>query len=210
MYALWLASKKGHEITDIVAMIPKKENSWMFHRPNPQIIELLAEATQLPLIKGSTSGIKGRELGDLKSTLEGLSIEGVVSGAVASNYQKNRIERICDILGISCLTPLWKKDPVSLLQKMLDERFKIIITSVSAQGFEKEWLGRKIDEKCLEALKTLKERFGINLAGEGGEYETLVLDAPLFKKKILPIETERIWRENRGHLKIKEVKLVPK
>ncbi|KXB06354.1 hypothetical protein AKJ53_00610 [candidate division MSBL1 archaeon SCGC-AAA382F02] len=206
-YALWLASKEGHEITKIVSMIPQRADSWMFHQPHSEVMELFAEASNIPLLKGETLGIKEKELEDLKNLLEGLSVDGVVSGALASNYQKTRIDKICEELDLISINPIWQKNPSKLLADMIKEEFEIIITSVSAEGFEKEWLGRKIDRECLEDLKSLKEKFGIHITGEGGEYETLVLDAPYFEKRIVPVETDRVWKGDRGYLKIKEFEL---
>ncbi len=209
-YALWLALKENNEIENIIAMYPKREDSWMFHKPNPEILHLFAEATSINLIEGKTEGEKEEELEDLKSLLRGLSIDGVVSGAVASKYQKNRIGEICKELGLSLLTPLWNLRPIKLLQEMVEKDFEIIITSVSAKGFTKEWLGRRIDERCIEDLKNLRTKHGVNPIGEGGEYETLVLDAPFFKKKIIVGETSSSWRNNRGSLKIEEAELARK
>lgn len=209
-YAHWLASKNGHSIEKLVSMIPKREDSWMFHRPNPKIIDLYSNASGIPVIKKHTVGNKEEELEDLEKILENLTIDGIVNGAVASNYQKKRIEKICKELEISSLTPLWEKEPYKLLESMMKENFEIIITSISAKGLEKEWLGRKIDKKCLEELKELNQKFGIHITGEGGEYETLVLDTPFFEKKINPIETETKWDGMRGKMKIKKAELVEK
>jgi uncharacterized protein (TIGR00290 family) len=93
---------------------------------------------------------------------------------------------------------------------MLDAGFEIIVTSVSAQGFDETWLGRKLDEEALQDLIKLNQRYGINLSGEGGEYESLVLDAPFFRKRIEPLEVERIWRGDSGHLLVKKAELVDK
>lgn len=206
-YALWLASQGNNQIENIIVMYPKKEDSWMFHKPNPKILNLFAEASGLTLIEGKTKGEKEKELEDLKDLLKGLSIDGVVSGAVASEYQKNRVEKICEELGLSLLTPLWGRNPIKLLQEMVESKFEIVITSVSAKGFTEKWLGRKIDEKCIEELKNLQDKFGVNPVGEGGEYETLVLDAPFFERKIVIKGTSSNWRNDRGSLKILEAEL---
>lgn len=209
-YAHWLVSKNGHKIAKLVAIIPKREDSWMFHYTNPKIMDLYSEAAGIPIVKKHTTGEKEKELEDLKKVLEKLSIDGVVSGAVASNYQKNRIEKICEELEITSLTPLWKKDPYKLLKNMIGEGFKIIITSISAKGLEKEWLGREITKKSLEELKTLNQKHGIHITGEGGEYETLVLDTPFFEKKINLTKTEKTWNGLRGKMRIKQAELVKK
>jgi uncharacterized protein (TIGR00290 family) len=93
---------------------------------------------------------------------------------------------------------------------MISTGFEAIITSVAAQGFHEGWLGRKIDETCLEDLEGLSKRFGINMAGEGGEYESLVLDAPLFKSKIEVVEAEKVWRGTSGCYLIKKARLTRK
>jgi len=208
--ALWLAQQRGHEIAHVVAMIPKREDSWMFHYPNIELIDLFAECAGLPLIKTETSGEREQELEDLKRVVNELDIEGVVSGVIASNYQKSRIDRICEEFNLKSIAPLWGREPIELLSEMLNARFDILITSVAAQGFDESWLGRKIDEGCLEDLKRLHAKFKINISAEGGEYESLVLDAPFFKKRIEVVEAERIWRGTNGYLLIKHAKLVEK
>jgi len=201
-YALWLAMKDGHEIARIVAMIPKREDSWMFHYPNIHLVDLFAECAEMPLTKSETSGVKEEELEDLRETLSGIEVEGIVSGAIASAYQKSRIEQICKELGLTSITPLWERDPLELLRETLAEGFKTVITSVSAEGLDEDWLGREIDEDCIEDLAELRDKFGINPAGEGGEYETLVLDAPFFKKRIEILEERQEWRGDSGYLLI--------
>ena len=210
VYALWLALKKGHEVAKIVAIIPRREDSWMFHFPNIRLVDLFAECVDIPLTKAETSGVKEEELEDLKRVLGELEVEGVVSGAIASTYQKNRIDGICRELGLKSLTPLWGREPAELLRELIHAGFEILITSVAAEGFNESWLGRKIDEECIEDLKKLHEKFKINISAEGGEYETLVLDAPFFKKRIELVEVERIWRVDSGYLLVKEARLAEK
>jgi predicted ATP pyrophosphatase (TIGR00289 family) len=209
-FALWLAVDQGHKIDKLVAMIPKREDSWMFHRPNIHLIDLFAECAGLPLMKVETSGEREKELEDLERALRKLDVEGVLSGAIASNYQKSRIDRICDKLRLMHLAPLWGRDSTELLCEMVGAGFEAVITSVAAEGFNENWLGRKIDEKCVEDLVKLHEKFRINVCGEGGEYESLVLDAPFFKKRIEVIEAENIWRGTNGYLLIKQAELVEK
>lgn len=209
-YALWLAIQRGHEVAYIVAMIPRREDSWMFHFPNIKLIDLFAECAGFHLVKAETSGERGQELVDLKHVLQGLDVEGIVSGAIASNYQKGHVDKICEELGLVSLAPLWGREPVELIREMLRAGFKIIITSVAAQGLDSGWLGRNLDEKALEELVKLREKYRVNPSGEGGEYESLVLDAPFFKSKIEVLEAEKIWRGTSGHYLIKRAGLVGK
>jgi predicted ATP pyrophosphatase (TIGR00289 family) len=205
--ALHRALSKGYEVAFLACMIPAKEDSYMFHYPNIHLIDLFAEAVEIPLVKAETSGIKELEVEDLKRLIEKLDVEGLVSGAIASTYQKTRIEQICRQLNLECITPLWQESPQKILREILDLKFEVIITGVYAYGFNAEWLGRKIDEETVKALIKLNKEYGVSLVGEGGEYETLVLDTPFFNKKIKIVEAEKIWKKERGYLLVKKARL---
>jgi diphthine-ammonia ligase len=208
--ALYQAQKMGHNIEFLVTLIPKRADSWMFHFPNIRLTEHFSKAVEIPMVNAETSGIKEKELEDLKKLLGSLDVEGVVSGAVASVYQKERIVRICQELNLKSVTPLWHQDPLSLLREIIDLKFHVIIVGVYAYGFDKSWLGIEINYTTLEKLVELHEKYGISLVGEGGEYETLVLDAPFFKKRIQIVQSEIDYEEHCGVLNIKEARLVDK
>lgn len=199
-----------YEVKFLVAMIPQRDDSWMFHYPNIHLTDLFARAAAIPLVKGETEGVKEEELEDLKRVLATLDIEGVVSGAVASQYQKQRIEKVCREIGLNSIAPLWKEASIKLLEELVDLEFKAIITGVYARGFNENWLGRQIDTDTIDALIDLNRKHHISLIGEGGEYETLVLDAPFFKKKIDLVETKIIWEGQSGWLRVKKARLIEK
>lgn len=205
--ALHRALSKGYEVAFLACMIPAREDSYMFHYPNIHLIDLFAEAIGIPLVKAETSGVKELEVKDLKLLIGKLDVEGVISGAIASTYQKTRIEQICKQLKLKCITPLWQENPQNIIREILDLKFEVIITGVYAYGFSAEWLGRKIDEDAVKALIELNRQYGVSLVGEGGEYETLVLDAPFFKKKITIVEAEKIWEKQSGYLIVRKAKL---
>lgn len=205
--ALQRALSNGYEVAFLTCMIPAREDSYMFHYPNIHLIDLFAEAVEIPLVKAETSGIKELEVEDLKHLIEKLDVEGLVSGAIASTYQKTRIEQICKQLKLKCITPLWQENPQKILIEILDLKFEVIITGVYAYGFSVEWLGRKIDEDTVKALIELNRQYGVSIVGEGGEYETLVLNAPFFKRKITIVEAERIWKNQRGYFLVKKARL---
>lgn len=208
--ALYHVLEERHDVAYLVSMIPLREDSWMFHYPNIRIAELFAEAVNIPLIKAETSGIKEEEVEDLKHLIKKLDIGGVVSGGIASNYQKTKVDDICRQLKLQCITPLWHKDPLEILSEILNLGFEVIITGVYAYGFDKQWLGRKIDAETVQDLIRLNEQHGISLVGEGGEYETLVLDAAFFKKRIKIIEAEKVWKGQSGCFLVSEAELEEK
>jgi diphthine-ammonia ligase len=208
--ALYRAQKMGHNVEVLATMIPKRDDSYMFHFPNIHLTDYISRALEIPLVKAETSGIKEKELDDLKKLLASLDVDGVVTGAVLSAYQKERIERICDELGIKSVAPLWHQDPLEIMRELIDLKFKVIIVGVYAYGLDQTWLGREINPETLEKLVELHEKFQISLVGEGGEYESLVLDAPIFKKRIEIVEAETNYANNSGVFVIKEAKIVNK
>jgi diphthine-ammonia ligase len=208
--ALYHVLNEDYDVRCLATMIPQREDSWMFHYPNIRLVDLFAEAVELPLVKAETSGVKEEEVEDLKRLIEALDVEGIVSGAIASNYQKTRLERICKQLKLKCIAPLWHRNPLDVLKEILDLKFEVIITGVYAYGFSSEWLGRRIDEGAVADLMELNRRYGVSLVGEGGEYETLVLDAPFFKRRIETVEAEKIWKNQNGYFQIVKAELKSK
>ena len=208
--ALYRAQNMGHSIEVLATMIPKRSDSYMFHFANIHLTEHISRALEIPLVTAETAGIKEKELDDLKKLLLSLDVDGIVSGAIMSSYQKERIGNICEELGIKSVTPLWHQDPLDIMNELIDLKFKVIIIGVYAYGLDQTWLGREINPETLEKLVELNEKYQISLVGEGGEYESLVLDAPIFKKRIKIVEAEINYEDNSGVLAVKEAKLVDK
>jgi ABC transporter with metal-binding/Fe-S-binding domain ATP-binding protein len=206
-YAIYKALQEGHFVTDLVTIKPANEDSYMFHSANIHLTSLISEACGIPLTSQVSSGEKEKELDDLKKALTPLKVEGIAVGAIESEYQASRVRRICDELGLVMYAPLWHKDPESLLFEMI-ECMDIIMVKVAAGGMDESWLGRHFDKKMIADLKELNRKFRVHLAGEGGEYETLVLNARYYSKKIKLIKTEKMWMGDHGMLKVIEAELV--
>jgi len=187
----------------------------MFHTPTIELVNLQARAMEIPLVMCKTKGEKEMELTDLKKALlqakQKYKIEGIVTGALFSTYQRDRIEKVCDEVGLKIFSPLWHKPQELEMHELLDGGFEFIFTGIAADGLDKSWLNRVINWDDLEKLKKLREKQGMNVAGEGGEFESLVLDCPLFKKKLV-IEEAEIKEESKNvaRLLVKKAKLVDK
>jgi uncharacterized protein (TIGR00290 family) len=126
-----------------------------------------------------------------------LDIDGLVVGALRSDYQKTRIELMCERIGIRSFCPLWHKDERDHMSSLLSHGFKVVFTSVSCEGMDRRWLGLELDEESLESLRVLANEYRFNLDGEGGEFETIVTDAPHFSKAIA-INGKSTWRGSGG------------
>jgi asparagine synthase (glutamine-hydrolysing) len=151
-------------------------------------VKLQSESTGIPLIVGKTKGEKEVELEDLKRIIkdakEKYHLDGIITGALFSTYQRDRIERICDSLSLKIFSPLWHINQETEMREIIDAGFEFIMTRVAAEGLDRSWLGRIITHKDVDRLAALNRKLGLNIAGEGGEFETLVLDGPIFTKSI--------------------------
>jgi diphthine-ammonia ligase len=211
--ACYEAIKNGDMIAYLLSVESENDESYMFHIPNIHLTDLISEAIGIPLIKTKTEGIKEKELDDLKNSLLMLKekgVEAIYTGALFSVYQKSRIDRICKELDLKSIAPLWQVDEEEYMRRIVDLGFEIIISGVFAYGLDESWLGRKIDNKAIDELKLIKEKYGINIAFEGGEAETLAIDGPIFKKRIQIEESEKIWNIDNGVYNVKKASLVEK
>ncbi|KAK2968296.1 hypothetical protein RJ640_016228 [Escallonia rubra] len=120
------------------------------------------------------------------------AITAVSSGAIASDYQRLRVESVCSRLGLVSLAYLWKQDQSFLLQEMIKTGISAIFVKVAAIGLDpSKHLGKELSYLKPHLVK-LKELYGINVCGEGGEYETLTLDCPLFENARIVLDEFQI------------------
>ncbi|MFB6209240.1 MAG: diphthine--ammonia ligase [Candidatus Nanohaloarchaea archaeon] len=180
LYRMW---RRNNQISCLLTLRSENEDSYMFDsKKSKSAIENQADKLGLPLIVRETEGVKEEELEDLREGLrravEEYSVEGVVAGALASTYQRDRVDRVADELGLKVFTPLWSEDQENYMKWLVNEGFKIEITDVTARGLNESWVGRKLDEESVEELIELSREYGFNPAGEGGEYETRVVGFP--------------------------------
>ena len=211
-YAIYDAKKSGHTIEVLLTILPKSDESHLLHFPNilqtkiqsksmdiPQIIEYLAD------LEPDIEELKLNEL--IKAAKKTFDFEGIVHGGILSAYQKNKFETLCQKNDLKLISPLWEKNDLLYMKELLDNNFNFIISSVSSDGLDNSWLGRKIGYPELQELEHLSKKFHFNLNFEGGEAETFVINCPLFKNEIKIIKSNKIWDGVRGRFEIVEAEL---
>ncbi|MDD1685693.1 diphthine--ammonia ligase [Methanoregula sp.] len=183
------AIDSGKDVEYLVTARPKNRDSYMFHSANLDVVPVIAKVAGKKYVEIPTEGNKEEELADLEAGLAALDIEGVIAGAVASEYQAERVRKITDNLGLELFTPLWHMDTGLLLEEValrLDAR--IIVTA--AEGLDASFLGARFDEALIHRLKRVAATRRINLAGEGGEYESITLNAPFYSRPITYVSAQ--------------------
>ncbi|MEC7708905.1 MAG: diphthine--ammonia ligase [Candidatus Thermoplasmatota archaeon] len=233
-YAAWWAGLQGWDVVAMVTVLVRGEDSMMFQLQNSWIAGLQASSIGTAWKPVFSNGEEEVEIDDLEMALCGkepaptlldkmwpkgvevpdnleihngpLEIDGIVVGALRSDYQKTRIERMCERLGVRSFCPLWHKSQIDHMESLVRHGFEVIFTSVSTEGMGEKWLGRKLDDDSLMLLKEASGEFRFNLDGEGGEFETIVTDAPHMKRRIL-MDGKALWSGSRGVLELTSCRL---
>ena len=194
--------------------MPESSESYLFHYPNIAWTDLQSQSLGVPIVKTKLKTVGESEVQELakaiKKAKEKHFFEGIVTGGLASRYQKDRIEAVCNEAGLKAISPSWMTNPEEYMQNIIKSGFKVMIVGVAAEGLDINWLGRIINEGMIKELKELNSRFDININFEGGEAETYTLDSPIFKKRIEVQQMKKYWFNNYGFLEIKAAKLVDK
>lgn len=201
--AWWWATCRGWEISHIVTVKVRGDDSHMFQIPGIEISKVQANITGVPYHEVTVTGKENLEVNELKQQIAELQIDGLVVGALRSDYQKSRLERMTEELGLRLWTPLWHQSGEHHVRQMIENSFSIMISSVSCDGLDDSWLGRILTLNDFEQLKGLSEKYRFHIDGEGGEYETIVLDGPHLLQKI-DVTYEQHWDGRRGSIKILE------
>ncbi len=207
---MYLAEQMGQEVPCLVSDMPKGDDSWIFHVPNLKLIPLMAEAMGKMMVAAASDGTEEGDVAGLRRALEGLDVDGVVTGAVWSDYQWDRINMVCGDLGLKVLSPLWRKDQDLVMDEFLASGIRAIIVGCYAEGLGEEWLGREIDAEAVAELKKIRGRTGISILGEGGEYESMTIDSPMHSLSLSVDLAEKDWSSKGGTLRVREASLAPR
>ena len=211
--AVYAALEAKEDVKYLLSMKSKNDESYMFHVPNIHVTDLLSEALDIPIMSVETDGVKEEELEDLKAAfldLKDLGVEAIYTGALYSVYQKSRIEKLGDEVGLKIISPYWHVDELEYMRKIVSLGFKIMICGVAAWGLDESWLGRIIDDDTIDELVRLNEKYHVDIAFEGGEAETLVIDGPIFKKRIEILKYKKEWHLDSGVFVIEDAVLKEK
>ena len=211
-FAIYDAKKHGHSIQVLLTIFPKSDESHLLHHPNISQTKFQSKSMKIPQIINFTtkneSDNEELELDNLiKAAKKTFEIEGIVHGGIKSEYQKNKFEMLCKKNDLLLISPIWQKDASLYMKELLENKFEFIISSVSTDGLDESWLGKKIGLSEFYELEKLSSKFQFNLNFEGGEAETFVINCPLFEKSIKITNSNKIWDGVRGRFEIVEAKL---
>ncbi len=212
--AVFYALKHGWNVTALIAVKPKNTEAYLYHYPAVEWTRLSAEALGIPLIYiNSVKTGPEEEAAELEEAFSRLNIGSILLGGVGlQKTQIREIRKTAEKFGIEVLVPYEKYTSEQLLMEELESGMDIIIADVAADGLGQEWIGKRLDRKSFVELKALSAKFGFDLLGEGGHYNTFVTDGPLFRKRIKFLEVSKVWdpKTASGYMEVRSAVLVDK
>ncbi len=194
LYAAYLAESQGRPVDELLTIVPSDPDAWMFHTPNLDWVGLQARAWGKPHRTVPVDGTgESAELAALKKALRGKS-GWIVAGAIASSFQWARLLRVAEEVGRPVYAPLWRVDERRVVREEIDAGLDARLVRLAAEPLPDEWLGRRLDGALLAELEhRSRTQRRLSVAGEGGEFETLVVDAPFFRARIA-VDRHRVER----------------
>ena len=187
MLALHETVKDGHEPTALLVMYRQEAGRSWVHGIEPKLLAAIGEALEIPLIccdAKSETYDEDMERG-LRQARE-LGAQACVFGDIDTPGHREWDEARCSAVVMDAILPLWKTDRVDAVRKTLDLGYKCLIKCVRNDILPESWLGQPLSHSHVEQMLSQ----GVDACGENGEYHTVVVDGPLFRR---PVTTE-----NRG------------
>lgn len=189
--ACYKAMLEGCNVSGLVNFISREYKRVNFHGTEAKLIQLQARAIGISLLQKETT--KDEYEQEFKEAIRSLipdDIKGMIFGDIYLEENKSWVERVCSEVGIEVVEPLWGKSSEEILSDFIDAGFEAVIVSAQSKFVGEEWIGRQVDKDFMEYLKDKN----IDVCGENGEYHTLVINGPIFDKRIEIIEGRTINR----------------
>jgi len=192
--ACYKAMQAGYQVKYLLNFISRESKRGCFHGIESQLMQLQADLIGIPLVQKETTADMQKYEEEFKEAVLELKTQGIekmVFGDIFLLDQVNWVERVCQEIGISPVEPLWNRHPEDIVEEFINCGFKAIIVSCQAAKLDKEFIGRYIDKDLIGEFK----KRGVCPCGENGEFHTLVVDGPIFKRKIEILESEPVFKE---------------
>jgi uncharacterized protein (TIGR00290 family) len=204
--ALYRAIRDGMEVRCLANMVSEDGQRSRSHGVRAEVIKKQAEALGIPIVQRRTADDNYEAVFvEMLKEFKRDGIEGGIFGDIDFQPHREWVEKVCQAAGLTAHLPLWNEDQSKLLQEFIDAGFNAVVITVKTGLLKKELLGRVIDSAFPAYLAGLDR--GITVCGEAGEYHTLVVDGPIFKKRLDIMRSEVVSRGEHHFLEILETRL---
>jgi diphthine-ammonia ligase len=211
--AIEYCKKRGWDIKYLLSVKPSRRDCYLFHFATVEHTPETAEAMGFPhILLGCDVSDPKLEAQIVKEAVEKNPVDAVVLGGVG--LQETQIKSVRDALfdlGIEVFATHKDQNEEQIMEHLINSGYEVIFTEIAAEGFEESWLGKKLTHESLAKLKEICNKYSMSLTGEGGMFNTLTVDGPIFDKKLVIEKSEKVMEsELSGYLKVLSCKLVNK
>lgn len=192
--AYYKAIKQGHCINYLLNFISRESKRGCFHGIESGLMQAQAQSMGVPLIQKEVTADMQKyehEFKEAVTELKATGINAMVFGDIYLLDHMNWVERVCKDLGVTPVEPLWNIPASEIIEEFVNLGFKAVIVSCKADVLGRDFIGRCLDKEIIDEFK----KRNVCPCGENGEFHTLVVDGPIFKRKIEILESEPILKD---------------
>ena len=207
------ALEKKWNIKYLISVKPNRTDCYLFHFATVEQTKNMVDILGIKQVYAACSDADPqKEAIIVKEIVEQHPVDSVILGGIG--LQETQINSIRDALfplGVDVFATHVGHDHVKLMKEMLIKGYDIIITEVAADGLGMKWLGERLTLDNLEDFVKTAEKYGFHPGGEGGSYNTLVVDGPIFSKRLEILSFDKVMEgEFNGYIEVKESKVIDK
>ena len=215
-FAIQHAREKGWNIKYLISVKPTRKDCFLFHFATVEQTKDLAKMLGIPhfYVKCSVADpVKEAEI--VKDVVEKsqkkLKVDAVVLGGTGlQETQLKSIQNALRALKVDAFAAHSGEDHDLIMEQMLQNGYEIMITQIASDGL-KDWLGKKITKDNFAQLRKDSVKYGFHIGFEGGYADTLVLDCPLFTKRMAVEGMSVVFDDNYcGHVVVNKYRMEDK
>ena len=109
-----------------------------------------------------------------------MGAEAVCFGDIDLEQNRQWEEDRCKAVGMLPFFPLWQQGREDIVRELIRLGYQCLIKSINRTVLPMELLGKLLDDASVSMMKPA----GIDICGENGEYHTLAVDGPVFRKPL--------------------------
>jgi diphthine-ammonia ligase len=178
------AERLGYKVDCLVTFAWSQE-TFLAHPLN--FITLQAEALERPHYTLDVAEPFDQGYEDALSLLkERHGIDVLITGDIGevAGHDPNWLVERSAHCNVEVIRPLWHISGIRLLNRLLELGFRVVFSCVKMPWFTDEWLGKELSATTIQQLIEIDQRIGLDICGEQGEYHTLAIYGPQFRKRI--------------------------
>jgi len=205
--ACHLAAANGLRVDYLLNMVTEDGKQSWSHGMATEWLRMQSEAIGIPLVQQRTTSAEYEAT--FKNTLVDMNRDGIAAGVFGDiDFGPHRewIDKVCAASGMTPHLPLWGMDQNEILKSFINLGFETIVVATRADVLDEKWLGRRLDRSFMSDLSELRN---VTPCGESGEYHTMVINGPLFRRRMEVIEANKVLRDGHWFLDIVDCVLKP-